>query len=77
VWNHILPQLSRLLPGASSTDRSSALLVDLLLGHTRGSHNGAYFNYTGKQLEPAHPAKEQWLADDLLQGSDRLLAAWL
>ena len=77
VWHHILPQLSRLLPGASSTDRSSALLADLLLGYTRGSHNGAYFNYTGQQLEPAHPAQEQWLADDLLEGSDRLLAQCL
>ncbi|MBC7702503.1 MAG: SDR family NAD(P)-dependent oxidoreductase [Rhodoferax sp.] len=77
VWKNVLPRLASLLPGTSSTTQSSAVLVDLLVGKTRGSHNGAYFNYAGKQLEPASPAKEQWLAEDLLKGSDKLLAAFI
>src|SRR5690606_10313255 len=52
VWKKVLPRLSSLLPGTSSTDRSSAVLADLLTGKLRGSHNGSYFNYTGTQLEP-------------------------
>ena len=75
VWMHVLPHLAKLLPGTSSTERSSATLTDLLLGRMRGAHNGAYFNYTGEQLEPAAPAKEQWVADDLVHTSDRLLAS--
>lgn len=77
VWTNVLPRLASLLPGTSSTNRSSAVLVDLLVGKTRGSYNGAYFNYTGKQLEPAGPAREKWLAEDLLTGSDQLLAAFI
>lgn len=74
IWKNILPRLSSLLPGTSSTERSSAVLTDLLVGQLRGSHNGAYFNYSGKQLEPAFPAKEQRIADDLFATSDALLA---
>lgn len=77
VWKNVLPRLTSVLPGTSSTVQSSAVLADLLLGKTRGSHNGAYFNYTGKQLEPASPAREQWLAEDLLQGSEQLLAGFI
>lgn len=74
IWKYVLPRLASILPGTSSTERSSAVLTDLLSGKMLGSHNGAYFNYTGKQLEPASPAKEQWVADDLLLTSERLLA---
>jgi len=49
------------------------VLTDLLVGKLRGSHNGAYFNYTGKELEPASPAKDQRIATDLLTTSDLLL----
>jgi NAD(P)-dependent dehydrogenase (short-subunit alcohol dehydrogenase family) len=73
IWKNILPRLSSLLPGTSSTERSSAVLTDLLVGKLRGSHNGAYFNYTGKELEPAFPAKEQRIATDLFTTSDLLL----
>lgn len=77
IWKNVLPRLARWLPGTSTTARSSAVLVDLLVGKKRGSHNGAYFNYSGKQFEPASPAKEQWLVEDLLQESDRLLARFV
>jgi hypothetical protein len=49
------------------------VLTDLLVGKLRGSHNGAYFNYTGKELEPAFPAKDQRIATDLFTTSDLLL----
>ena len=76
VWRNVLPRLARILPGASSTEKSSAILTDLLTGRLRGSHNGAYFNYTAKQLEPAAPAKERWVADDLLATSAALTTAY-
>ncbi|MBL7091454.1 SDR family NAD(P)-dependent oxidoreductase [Acidovorax sp.] len=78
VWNNILPLIARLLPGTSSTARSSAVLADLLVGKLRGSHNGAYFNYTGGQLEPASPAKDRRVAHDLFVESDCIVGryAW-
>jgi len=38
-----------------------------------GTCNGAYFNYTGKPVEPAPLTTDQWVADDLAAGSDKLL----
>lgn len=73
IWSNVLPKLSGLLPGTSSTERSSAVLTDLLMGKLHGSHNGAYFNYTGKQLQPAFPAMEKQVAEDLFKTSDELL----
>lgn len=77
IWKVVLPRLASLLPGTSSTERSSAVLTDLLLGTLRGSHNGAYFNYTGKQLEPAHPAKEKRVEEDLISTSNQLVARFV
>jgi hypothetical protein len=57
--------------------KSSAILTDLLTGSLLGSCSGAYFNYTGKQIEPAALATERWVADDLLSGSDALLAPFV
>jgi NAD(P)-dependent dehydrogenase (short-subunit alcohol dehydrogenase family) len=76
VWKRVLPRLAILLPGASSTERSSAILTGLLTGQVRGSYNGAFFNFTGKELEPADAAKAQWLADDLIATSDEMLVAY-
>ncbi len=76
VWKHVLPRLARLLPGTSTTERSSAVLLELLLGRLRGTYNGAYFNYTGKQLAPAGCAQERWLMDDLCRTSDELLVPY-
>lgn len=73
AWKKVLPRLSSLLPGTSSTDRSSAVLTDLLTGKLRGSHNGAYFNYTGKQLEPASQAMDPRVSTDLFETSDRMV----
>jgi NAD(P)-dependent dehydrogenase (short-subunit alcohol dehydrogenase family) len=77
MWRHVLPRVAPLMPGTSSTARSSAILADLLVGRRQGSRNGAYFNYTGREIEPASPATEPWVAEDLLQGSDRLLARFV
>lgn len=73
VWNHVLPRLAWALPGASSTERSAGLLVDLLTGVLRGPYNGAYFNYTGRAVEPAAPAAEPSVERDLMEGSAALL----
>lgn len=77
VWKHVLPRLARLLPGTSTTTKSSGVLVDLLLGKLEGDRNGAYFNYSGKQIKPAHPAEEKWVAHDLLQTSDDLVKRFM
>jgi NAD(P)-dependent dehydrogenase (short-subunit alcohol dehydrogenase family) len=73
VWHHVMTRLSSIIPGTSTTTRSAGLLVDLLTRRLSGSYNGAYFNYTGRQLEPAPPAAESWVAEDLATGSERLL----
>lgn len=73
IWRNVMPYLSRLLPGSSTPVRSAGLLVEILTGRQRGSFNGAYFNYTGKQAEAAAPANERWVAEDLAAGSERLL----
>jgi phosphoribosylpyrophosphate synthetase len=77
IWRKILPRLAAFLPGTSTTMKSSAILTDLLTGSLLGSYSGAYFNYTGKQIEPAALATERWVADDLLSGSDALLAPFV
>ena len=38
-------------------------------------NNGAYFNHTGTSLEPASQATARRVADDLMTGSDTLLAS--
>jgi NAD(P)-dependent dehydrogenase (short-subunit alcohol dehydrogenase family) len=77
IWRKVLPRLAAILPGTSTTMKSSAVLTDLLTGSLLGSYSGAYFNYTGKQIEPAALATERWVADDLLSGSDALLAPFV
>ena len=73
VWHHVMTRLSAVLPGTSTTSRSAALLVDVLTGRLTGSYNGAYLDYTGRQIEPAAPATERWVAEDLRSGSEDLL----
>src|ERR1700722_407375 len=73
VWRNVLPRLAPILPGTSTPAKSAALLAKLLTGQLCGSYNGAYFNYTGKQVEPARVATEPWVAQDLSAGSERLL----
>lgn len=73
AWRNVLPGLAPILPGTSTPEKSAALLTQLLTGRLRGSYNGAYFNYTGKQIEPASPATDPWVAEDLAAGSERLL----
>lgn len=76
IWKNVLPRIAWLLPGTSTVERSSAVLVELLTGKLRGSQNGAYFDYTGKQREPATQAREQWIAQDLISTSERMLAGF-
>lgn len=74
AWRNVLPRVAPLLPGASNTRKSSAVVTELLTGRLRATYNGAYFNYTGNQLEPAAPAAERWVSDDLIGTSDSLVA---
>ena len=76
AWRNLLPRLAPLLPGASNPIKSSAVVTEILTGRLRASYNGAYFNYTGKQLEPATPAAERWVGDDLISTSDSLVAPY-
>lgn len=77
VWRKVLPGLSPILPGTSTPAKSAALLTKLLTAQLRGSYNGAYFRYTGKQAEPASPATDNWVAEDLRMGSEKLLLTML
>ena len=77
VWRNVLPGLSPILPGTSTPAKSAALLTKLLTAQLRGSHNGAYFRYTGKQAEPASPATDNWVAEELRAGSEKLLLSFL
>lgn len=72
AWNHLLPRLVPLLPGASTPARSGRVLAELLTGHLAGP-NGSYYNYTGRVLEPWLPANESETVADLLDVSDALL----
>ncbi len=73
AWQHLMPRLASLLPGASCAEKSAAMLVNLLTGQLTGSRNGAYFNYTGQELEPASSAAKPWLAEDLLLKSAEMI----
>lgn len=74
IWRNVMPRLANMLPGTSTPTKSSAVLTDLLTGRLRASHNGAHLDFTGKQLEPSALATERWVGDDLMAGSDELLA---
>ena len=74
VWRHVLPRMAALLPGTSTPQRSAAVLTALLTGRLAVQESGAYFNYTGRPLAPAAPAREPWVAEDLIKGSDLLIA---
>jgi len=73
-WHQVLPRLAPILPGTSTPAASSAILTELLTGVRRPTYNGAYFNFTGQQLEPAAPATEAWVAEDLMRGSEALIS---
>lgn len=77
VWHNIMTRLAVIVPGTSTTTRSAELLTGLLTGSLCGSYNGAYFNYKGKQVEPAWPATEAWVSEDLATGSELLLSPFL
>ncbi len=74
IWHTLLPRLALILPGTSTPAGSSAILTELLTGVRRPTYNGAYFHFTGRQLEPAAPATEPWLAEDLMSGSEALIS---
>lgn len=76
VWNTVLPRLAAVMPGTSTPQRSARLLTAILTGELRGRGNGAYFNYSGKQVEPAVAATDGRIQRDLAEGSARLLQAF-
>lgn len=76
AWHKILPRLAALLPGTSTPARSARLLAALLTGELRGSANGAYFKYTGKEVEAASAATDVRIQQDLGEGSARLVKAF-
>ena len=77
AWRNVLPRLAPILPDTSTPAKSATLLTRLLTSQLRGSYNGAYFRYTGKQVEPAQPAADPWVAEDLAAGSEQLLLSFL
>lgn len=77
MWHSILPRVAKLLPGTSTPQQSATLVVQLLTGEITGSYNGAYFTYRGAQKEPAPPATEAWVAEDLLTVSSALTRCFL
>jgi NAD(P)-dependent dehydrogenase (short-subunit alcohol dehydrogenase family) len=74
AWNHVLPRLVRILPGASSPQRSGDTYFKLLQGQIAIEENGSYFEYTGKVIAPYLPDNVQSVIDDLVRTSDELLA---
>ncbi len=73
AWNHVLPRLVGVLPGASSPQKSADTYFKLLQGQIAIEENGSYFEYTGKVLTPYLPENVQSVIDDLLRTSDELL----
>jgi len=73
AWNYVLPRLVRILPGASSPQRSGDTYCKLLQGQIAIENNGSYFEYTGKAIAPYLPDNVQSVIDDLVQTSDSLL----
>lgn len=78
AWHHLLPRLVTILPGASTPKQSAAVLVRLTSGELqrqRGSMNGAYFDFRGRDKAPSRLAIAPWIQEDLMCGSDVLLNA--
>ncbi len=73
AWNHVLPRLVRILPGASPPQRSGDTFCKLLQGQIAIEHNSSYFEFTGKVIAPYLPDNVQSVIDDLVQTSDALL----
>jgi protochlorophyllide reductase len=80
TWQHVLPRMVPFLPGASTPERSAAVLVQLLTGawqaqrHRQGhSPNGVYVDFRGHERRPSRLARAPWVQRDLMQGSDALL----
>jgi NAD(P)-dependent dehydrogenase (short-subunit alcohol dehydrogenase family) len=74
AWNHLLPNLIAVLPGASSPRRSGEVLFKLMQRMIIVAKNGSYFDLTGKSIAPYVPADEQAMMRDLIQTSDEFLA---
>jgi NAD(P)-dependent dehydrogenase (short-subunit alcohol dehydrogenase family) len=74
AWNHVLPRLVRVLPGARSPRQSGEILFRLMQGQIAIETNGSYLNDSGKPVAPYLPANERSVIDDLIVTSDELLA---
>ncbi|HWX81053.1 MAG TPA: SDR family NAD(P)-dependent oxidoreductase [Steroidobacteraceae bacterium] len=73
AWNYVLPRLTRILPGASSPQRSGQTFCKLLQRQIHVEDNGGYFDFTGKAIIPYLPDNVQSVIDDLIRTSDELV----
>jgi NAD(P)-dependent dehydrogenase (short-subunit alcohol dehydrogenase family) len=73
AWTYVLPRLVRILPGASSPQRSGDIYCQLLRGQIVIAENGGYFDFTGKPIAPYLPDNVQSVTDDLIRTSDELI----
>jgi NAD(P)-dependent dehydrogenase (short-subunit alcohol dehydrogenase family) len=73
AWNHLMPRLIGILPGASSPKRSGDMLSELMQGRIAIEQNGSYFFFTGKVIAPYIPDNEQAVIKDLIGASEEWL----
>lgn len=73
AWKTVLPAAARFIDGASTAERSGALLADMLLGRKWGSGTGLHIEFTGQQIPSSRlsydQAKQDALIDWLLKQS--------
>jgi NAD(P)-dependent dehydrogenase (short-subunit alcohol dehydrogenase family) len=77
AWNHVMPHLIGILPGASTPKRSGDMLHRLMQGQIAVERNGSYFNYSGKVVAPYIPNHEQSVIRDLISTSEEWLTRTL
>ncbi len=72
AWRHLLPIAAKFMAGASTTERSSAMLARLLR-EPKGPRSGSYIEFTGESLRPHLPDNEQSYAKAVFEFSDRFV----
>lgn len=73
IWRHVLPRLTRILPGTSLPASSAAVLSRLITDLPAAAPSGAYFGFKGQGLTPARSARSSWVIEDLMRTSAALL----
>lgn len=75
AWKTVMPAMVRFMKGASTPERSGAVLADLLAGNVFQDGTGLYIEYTRKEIPSSKLSYDEDKQDALIEFAEQALAA--